>query len=110
MTSVSGVPCDRDLHPLGECPRHQMCAECGEFAKDCECQPGRTVTARVDRRPLYRRPHKAPPVGHCMKAPHPPGRYCYICRRIRHYAQNAGANTTAGPGRRADPTSNEESQ
>lgn len=78
MTSVSGVPCDRDLHPLGECPRHQMCAECGEFTKDCDCRPG-TVAARADRRPPRRKPHRPPYVGYCATAPHRPGVHCYVC-------------------------------
>lgn len=96
MTSVSGVPCNRDAHPLGECPRCQMCPECGEYAKDCECQPGRTATARADRRPQRQRFHKPPCIGQCSKAPHPPGMYCHTCaRRARHNGD--GASTYAQP-------------
>ncbi len=36
-TSLSGLPCIREAHPDGECPRHQLCPVCGEAHNDCTC-------------------------------------------------------------------------
>ncbi|MFD0351670.1 hypothetical protein ACFQ0M_47595 [Kitasatospora aburaviensis] len=41
-TSVAGLPCIREAHPDGECPRHQLCPTCGETINYCTCPaPGR---------------------------------------------------------------------